>query len=71
MRLVTYDEGAGPRVGRLEDERVVDLGFDGDMVTFIAAGGRADVPADEAERCIFGYKDPAPGRGARIRAWRT
>ncbi len=38
MRLVTYDAGAGPRVGALEDESVVDLGFDGDMVAFIAAG---------------------------------
>jgi 2-keto-4-pentenoate hydratase/2-oxohepta-3-ene-1,7-dioic acid hydratase in catechol pathway len=39
MRLVTYDAGSGPRVGALEeDDRVVDLGFDGDMVAFIAAG---------------------------------
>ena len=38
MRLVTYDAGAGPRVGALEGETVVDLGFDGDMVAFIAAG---------------------------------
>ena len=41
MRLVTYDAGAGPRVGALEDESVVDLGFDGDMVAFIAAGAPA------------------------------
>jgi 2-keto-4-pentenoate hydratase/2-oxohepta-3-ene-1,7-dioic acid hydratase in catechol pathway len=38
MRLVTYDAGAGPRVGALEGDAVVDLGFDGDMVAFIAAG---------------------------------
>jgi 2-keto-4-pentenoate hydratase/2-oxohepta-3-ene-1,7-dioic acid hydratase in catechol pathway len=38
MRYVTYDAGAGPRVGALEDSGVVDLGFDGDMVAFIAAG---------------------------------
>jgi 2-keto-4-pentenoate hydratase/2-oxohepta-3-ene-1,7-dioic acid hydratase in catechol pathway len=38
MRLVTYDAGAGPRVGALEGHAVHDLGFDGDMVAFIAAG---------------------------------
>jgi 2-keto-4-pentenoate hydratase/2-oxohepta-3-ene-1,7-dioic acid hydratase in catechol pathway len=38
MRYVTYDAGLGPRVGVLEDGGVVDLGFDGDMVAFIAAG---------------------------------
>jgi 2-keto-4-pentenoate hydratase/2-oxohepta-3-ene-1,7-dioic acid hydratase in catechol pathway len=38
MRLVTFDAGAGPRVGALEGDGVVDLGFDGDMVAFIAAG---------------------------------
>jgi 2-keto-4-pentenoate hydratase/2-oxohepta-3-ene-1,7-dioic acid hydratase in catechol pathway len=38
MRYVTYDAGAGPRVGALEGDGVVDLGFDGDMVAFIAAG---------------------------------
>jgi 2-keto-4-pentenoate hydratase/2-oxohepta-3-ene-1,7-dioic acid hydratase in catechol pathway len=38
MRLVTYDAGAGPRVGALAGDGVVDVGFDGDMVAFIAAG---------------------------------
>jgi 2-keto-4-pentenoate hydratase/2-oxohepta-3-ene-1,7-dioic acid hydratase in catechol pathway len=38
MKLVTYDSGGGPRVGVLRGERVVDAGFDGDMVAFIAAG---------------------------------
>ena len=38
MRLVTYDAGAGPRVGVLEFDGVVDAGWDGDMVGFIAAG---------------------------------
>lgn len=38
MRLVTYDAGAGPRVGALEGDEVRDLGFDGDMVAFIEAG---------------------------------
>jgi 2-keto-4-pentenoate hydratase/2-oxohepta-3-ene-1,7-dioic acid hydratase in catechol pathway len=41
MRLVTYDAGAGPRVGELVDGAVHDLGFDGDMVAFIAAGAPA------------------------------
>jgi 2-keto-4-pentenoate hydratase/2-oxohepta-3-ene-1,7-dioic acid hydratase in catechol pathway len=41
MRLVTYVASAGPRVGALEGEGVVDLGFDGDMVAFIAAGAPA------------------------------
>jgi 2-keto-4-pentenoate hydratase/2-oxohepta-3-ene-1,7-dioic acid hydratase in catechol pathway len=40
MRLVTYDAGAGPRVGALDGGAVVDLGFDGDMVGFIATGAR-------------------------------
>ena len=41
MRLVTYEAGAGPRVGALEGEAVHDLGFDGDMLAFIAAGAPA------------------------------
>jgi 2-keto-4-pentenoate hydratase/2-oxohepta-3-ene-1,7-dioic acid hydratase in catechol pathway len=41
MRLVTYDAGAGPRVGALEAGGVADLGWDGDMVAFIAAGAPA------------------------------
>jgi 2-keto-4-pentenoate hydratase/2-oxohepta-3-ene-1,7-dioic acid hydratase in catechol pathway len=41
VKLVTYDAGRGPRVGALEDGSVVDLGFDGDMVTFIEAGAPA------------------------------
>ena len=39
MRLVTYDAGAGPRVGALAGgDTVVDLAFGGDMVAFIEAG---------------------------------
>jgi 2-keto-4-pentenoate hydratase/2-oxohepta-3-ene-1,7-dioic acid hydratase in catechol pathway len=41
MKLVTYDAGAGPRVGALEDGGVVDLGFEGHMVAFIEAGAPA------------------------------
>ena len=38
MRYVTYDAGAGPRVGVLDGDAVLDAGFDGDMVAFITAG---------------------------------
>ena len=38
MRLVTYDAGQGPRVGILQDDAVLDAGFDGDMIAFIEAG---------------------------------
>jgi 2-keto-4-pentenoate hydratase/2-oxohepta-3-ene-1,7-dioic acid hydratase in catechol pathway len=38
VKLVTYEAGEGPRVGRLDDDGVVDVGFDGDMVAFIEAG---------------------------------
>ena len=39
MRLVTYDAGAGPRVGALAGAgTVVDLAFGGDMVAYIEAG---------------------------------
>jgi 2-keto-4-pentenoate hydratase/2-oxohepta-3-ene-1,7-dioic acid hydratase in catechol pathway len=50
MRLVTYDAGSGPRVGALEGPGVVDLGWDGDMVAFIAAGAPAGArtPVDSA-----------------------
>jgi 2-keto-4-pentenoate hydratase/2-oxohepta-3-ene-1,7-dioic acid hydratase in catechol pathway len=41
VRLVTYDGGAGPRVGLLEDGVVSDLDFDGDMAAFIEAGAPA------------------------------
>jgi 2-keto-4-pentenoate hydratase/2-oxohepta-3-ene-1,7-dioic acid hydratase in catechol pathway len=38
VRYVTYDAGDGPRVGVLDGDAVLDAGFDGDMVAFIAAG---------------------------------
>lgn len=38
MRLVTYEAGAGPRVGLLRGDDVLDAGFSGDMVAFIEAG---------------------------------
>jgi hypothetical protein len=55
MRLVTYDAGSGPRVGALEGDEVHDLGFDGEMVAFIAAGAPS------------GRRTPVPG-GARLLA---
>jgi 2-keto-4-pentenoate hydratase/2-oxohepta-3-ene-1,7-dioic acid hydratase in catechol pathway len=39
LRFVTYEPPAGPpRVGRLDGDTVLDVGFDGDMVAFIEAG---------------------------------
>ena len=50
MRYVTYDAGAGPRVGALDGGGVVDVGFDGDMVAFIEAGApiAAERPVPDA-----------------------
>ena len=50
MKVVTYDAGRGARVGRLDDARVVDVGFDGDMVAFIEAGAPigAETEVDDA-----------------------
>jgi 2-keto-4-pentenoate hydratase/2-oxohepta-3-ene-1,7-dioic acid hydratase in catechol pathway len=44
VRLVTYDAGSGPRVGLLDGERVLDAGFEGEMVAFIEAGAPAGDP---------------------------
>jgi 2-keto-4-pentenoate hydratase/2-oxohepta-3-ene-1,7-dioic acid hydratase in catechol pathway len=38
VKLVTYDAGAGARVGVLDGGQVLDAGFDGDMIAFIEAG---------------------------------
>jgi 2-keto-4-pentenoate hydratase/2-oxohepta-3-ene-1,7-dioic acid hydratase in catechol pathway len=38
VKLVTYQAGRGPRVGLLDGEAIVDVGFEGDMVSFIEAG---------------------------------
>jgi 2-keto-4-pentenoate hydratase/2-oxohepta-3-ene-1,7-dioic acid hydratase in catechol pathway len=46
MKLVTYVVGdQKPRVGILENGRVVDVGFDGDMIAFIEAGAPVGNPA--------------------------
>ena len=54
MKLVTYDDGSGPRVGVLEDGGIVDAGFDGDMVSFIEAGAPAGArrPAGDGARLL-------------------
>jgi 2-keto-4-pentenoate hydratase/2-oxohepta-3-ene-1,7-dioic acid hydratase in catechol pathway len=62
VRLVTYDADAGPRVGAVENSQVVDLGFDGDMVAFIAAGAPAG-----ARRPIDGARLLAPLRPRSLR----
>ncbi|MBD0330612.1 MAG: fumarylacetoacetate hydrolase family protein [Thermoleophilia bacterium] len=50
MKLVSYEAGGGPWVGVLRGERVVDTGFDGDMVAFIEAGAPVADGAEVAER---------------------
>jgi 2-keto-4-pentenoate hydratase/2-oxohepta-3-ene-1,7-dioic acid hydratase in catechol pathway len=62
MRLVTYDGGAGPRVGALESGGVFDLGFDGDMVAFIAGGAAAG-----RRRAVDGARLLAPLRPRSLR----
>ena len=65
MKLVTYDAGAGPRVGVLDGEGVVDAGFDGDMVAFIEAGA----PVSDATRSerVTGARLLAPLRPRSLR----
>lgn len=41
MRYVTYESDGALRVGYLDGDRIVDGGFDGDMVSFIEAGAPA------------------------------
>jgi 2-keto-4-pentenoate hydratase/2-oxohepta-3-ene-1,7-dioic acid hydratase in catechol pathway len=59
---VTYDAGAGPRVGALEGDEVRDLGFDGDMVAFIEAGA----PDGDGDR-VDGARLLAPLRPRSLR----
>ena len=65
MRLVTYEADLGPpapRVGALDGEHVLDLGFEGDMVAFIEAGA----PARHGER-VDGARLLAPLRPRSLR----
>jgi 2-keto-4-pentenoate hydratase/2-oxohepta-3-ene-1,7-dioic acid hydratase in catechol pathway len=66
VKLVTYDAGRGPRVGRLDGDAVLDLGFDGDMVAFIAA----DAPV-AAETPVEGARLLAPLRPHSMRDFLT
>jgi len=50
VKLVTYEAGAGPRVGALDDDGgVLDVGFEGDMVAFIEAGAPVGEGRDAGE----------------------
>ena len=49
MRLVTYTaNGGAAKVGVMDGDRVVDAGFDGDMVEFVAGGDASLATAEEA-----------------------
>ncbi len=51
MKLVTYvASNQKPRVGTLENGRVIDVGFDGDMMAFIEAGAPVgeQIPVEDA-----------------------
>ena len=63
MKLVTYDSGAGARVGVLDGDDVVDAAFDGDMVAFIETGA---APAGDGER-VTGARLLAPLRPRSLR----
>lgn len=63
MKLVTYDAGAGPRVGVLDGAQVRDAGFDGDMVAFIEAGA----PPAEGGEAVDGARLLAPLRPRSLR----
>jgi 2-keto-4-pentenoate hydratase/2-oxohepta-3-ene-1,7-dioic acid hydratase in catechol pathway len=62
VRLVTYDVGAGPRVGVLEGDQIVDARFDGDMIAFIENGA----PAARGRR-VDGARLLAPLRPRSLR----
>jgi 2-keto-4-pentenoate hydratase/2-oxohepta-3-ene-1,7-dioic acid hydratase in catechol pathway len=62
VKLVTYDAGAGPRVGVLDGDAVVDAGFAGDMIAFIEAGA----PVDGGDR-VDGARLLAPLRPRTLR----
>jgi 2-keto-4-pentenoate hydratase/2-oxohepta-3-ene-1,7-dioic acid hydratase in catechol pathway len=67
VKYVTYEAGAGPRVGILSDDAVLDAGFDGDMVAFIEAGA----PSDGAGERVDGARLLAPLRPRSLRDFLT
>ena len=66
MKLVTYEAGEGPRVGMLEDDGVVDVGFGGDMIAFIEAGAPV-----ASTRAVEGARLLAPLRPRSLRDFLT
>ncbi len=62
MKFVTYEKDGVRRVGRLADDTVVDVGFEGDMVAFIEAGGPVG-----SERAVDGARLVAPLRPRSLR----
>jgi len=66
MKLVTYDDGAGPRVGLLDGNEIRDVGFEGDMVAFIEAGA----PVGDT-RPVNGARLLAPLRPRSLRDFLT
>lgn len=66
MKLVTYEAGQGPRVGLLDGEAIVDVGFEGDMVAFIEAGA----PVGE-RTAVSGGRVLAPLRPRSLRDFLT
>ncbi|MBV9685278.1 MAG: fumarylacetoacetate hydrolase family protein, partial [Solirubrobacterales bacterium] len=63
MKLVTYNAGAGPRVGLLRGETIRDAGFDGDMVALIEAAA----PVQEGEEVMPRPRLLAPLRPRSLR----
>jgi 2-keto-4-pentenoate hydratase/2-oxohepta-3-ene-1,7-dioic acid hydratase in catechol pathway len=66
VKLVTYEAGQGPRVGLLDGEAIVDVGFEGDMVAFIEAGA----PVGE-RTAVSGGRVLAPLRPRSLRDFLT
>ncbi len=66
MKLVTYEAGAGARVGVLEDGVVHDVGFEGDMVSFIERGAPVG-----ATRAVADARLLAPLRPRSLRDFLT
>jgi len=66
VKLVTYEAGEGPRVGMLDDDGVIDVGFDGDMVAFIEAGAPVT-----STRAVEGARLLAPLRPRSLRDFLT
>jgi 2-keto-4-pentenoate hydratase/2-oxohepta-3-ene-1,7-dioic acid hydratase in catechol pathway len=66
VKLVTYSANGGtPRVGVVDGDRVLDAGFDGDMVEFVA-GGDASIAA--AEQALANGSPSTPLADAKLHA---